>query len=163
MTREQFIIEVESTQRAFRRFLVALCCGDSALADDVAQEAYIKAYIACDSIKNADKFKAWIYRIGYTTYLNHRRADRQTCAYEEAPPLVAGNRADSAFAYEDLHQALNRLPAKERTAVLLYYMENYTIKEIAEIVDASQEAVRQQLGRGRVHLRQYLSNNKITM
>ena len=45
MTREQFISHVESTQKAFRRFLVALCCGDTALADDIAQESYIKAYL----------------------------------------------------------------------------------------------------------------------
>ena len=39
MTREQFINHVEATRGALMRFLVALCCGDSALADDIAQEA----------------------------------------------------------------------------------------------------------------------------
>ena len=52
MTREQFTAHVEATQKAFRRFLVALCCGDSALADDIAQESYIKAYLSCDSFSN---------------------------------------------------------------------------------------------------------------
>lgn len=69
MTREQFISHVKSTQNAFRRFLVALCCGDSQLADDVAQEAYIKAYISCETLKDQSRFNAWIYRIGYTTFL----------------------------------------------------------------------------------------------
>ena len=46
MTREQFISCVEATQKAFGRFLVALYCGDTALADDVAQESYIKAYLS---------------------------------------------------------------------------------------------------------------------
>lgn len=36
MTREQFVKHIEGTQEAFRRFLVALCCGDAALADDIA-------------------------------------------------------------------------------------------------------------------------------
>ena len=66
MTREQFISHVESTQKAFRRFLVALCCGDTALADDIAQESYIKAYLSCDSFSNLEKFNAWIFKSATT-------------------------------------------------------------------------------------------------
>ena len=50
MTREQYISVVESTQRELRRFLVALCCGDAQLADDIAQETLIKAFIARDTL-----------------------------------------------------------------------------------------------------------------
>lgn len=50
MTRQEFISQVESSQAAFRRFLVALCCGDSFLADDIAQDAYLKAYLSIDSL-----------------------------------------------------------------------------------------------------------------
>lgn len=153
MTREQFIVKVEATQRAFRRFLVALCCGNAALADDVAQEAYIKAYLACDSFREPDKFAAWIYRIGYTTFINHRRAERPTTDYDQVEEATAAETADSSFAYQALYAALDKLPPKERTSVLLFYMEGYSIKEIAEIESASQEAVKQHLSRGRAHLR----------
>ena len=102
MTREQFISHVEATQKAFRRFLVALCCGDSALADDVAQEAYIKAYMACDTFRDADKFNAWIYRIGYNTFLNHKRDRRLTVGYDDAKELSAPGGADAGFAYQEL-------------------------------------------------------------
>ena len=78
MNREQFISHVESTQGALRRFLVALCCGDSALADDIAQETYIKAYLSSDSIRDEARFTAWIYRIAYNTFINARRAVRPT-------------------------------------------------------------------------------------
>lgn len=47
MTREEFIAKVECCQKAFRRFLAALCCGDTSLADDIAQESFIKAYLSC--------------------------------------------------------------------------------------------------------------------
>lgn len=159
MTREQFISHVETTQKAFRRFLVALCCGDAALADDVAQESYIKAYMSCDTFTNLDKFNAWIFRIGYNTFINHKRGARLTVGYEDAPQITAQERADAAFVYQDLYDALNRLPTKERTSVLLFYMEGYSIKEIADIQDASQDAVKQHLSRGRNHLRGLLSTN----
>lgn len=125
MTREQFISNVEATQRAFRRFLVALCCGDAALADDVAQESYIKAYLSCDSCSDTAKFNAWIFKIGYNTFINHKRGERLTVGYEDAKEVTAHDSADASFAYQDLYDALNRIPAKERTSVLLFYMQGY--------------------------------------
>lgn len=156
MTREQFISHVESSQKAFRRFLVALCCGDTQLADDVAQEAYIKAYLSCDSFRDPDKFNVWLHRIGYTTFINHRRSEKIFMSYEDTRPLEAPETTDSQFRYQALYEALNRLPSKERTSVLLHYMEGYAIKEIAEIESVSADAVKQHLSRGRIHLRQFL-------
>lgn len=156
MTREQFISLVEATQKAFRRFLVALCCGDTALADDVAQESYIKAYLALDSFSNPDKFDAWIFKIGYNTFLNTRRTQRPTVVFENAKELPAQDSADSAFAYQDLFDSLNSLPVKIRTSVLLYYMQGYSIKEIAEIQSTTEVAVKQHLSRGRTQLRRLL-------
>ena len=157
MTREQFIANVESTQKAFRRFLLALCGGNGQLADDVAQESYVKAYLACDSLSQSDKFTSWLFRIGYTTFINHKRSEKIFSDYDEALHVKADDDADRNFRYQELYAALNRLSDKERMAVLLFYMENYSIKEIAEIVDASESAVRQHLSRGRQHLRSLLT------
>lgn len=157
MNREQFITRVESTQRAFRRFLVALCCGNTSLADDIAQESYMKAWLACDTVADAARFNAWLFRIGYTTFINHRRSCRAFADYDEACRAPAAETADAAFRYQELYAALNALPDRERTSVLLHYMQGYAVKEIAEIVDASPDAVRQHLSRGRAHLRGLLS------
>lgn len=159
MTREQFISHIESTQAAFRRFLVALCCGDSDLADDMAQEAYLKAFMACDTLRDMSKFKSWIFRIGYTCFINHKRSARFFSEYSEAACETAQETADQGFRYQELYAALNALPVKERMSVLLFYMEGYSIKEIAEIESVSQEAVKQHLLRGRRHLRHLLSNS----
>ncbi len=78
MTRDEFIRNTESCQKAFRRFLTALCCGDSDEADDIAQESLVKAYLSCDGLKEPAKFKAWLYRIGFNTFFSHRRA---TCSF----------------------------------------------------------------------------------
>lgn len=158
MTREQFISKVEATQKALRRFLVALCCGDGDLADDIAQESYIKAYLSCGSFGNLEKFNPWIFRIAYNTFINHRRSRRLTTNIVEAARVPANDGADSSFMYQDLYLALNRLTAKERIAVLLFYMQGYSIQEIAEIQEISQDAVKQQLSRGRTHLRNLLTD-----
>lgn len=157
MNREQFISHVESTQGGFRRFLVALCCGDTCLADDIAQESYIKAYLSSEGFRSPEKFNAWIFRIGYNTFLNHKRSEKPFAGYEEAENLVSAASTDDAFRYQPLYKALERLPGKERTSILLFYMEGYSVKEIAGIIDASQDAVRQYLSRGRNHLKGLLS------
>lgn len=157
MTRDQFIANVESTQKAFRRFLLALCGGNSQLADDVAQESYVKAYLASDSLSQSDKFSAWLFRIGYTTFINHKRSEKIFSDYDAALHVVADDVADRNFRYQELYAALNELSDKERMSVLLFYMENYSIKEIAEIVSVSESAVRQHLSRGRQHLRSLLT------
>ena len=159
MTREQFISQVESTQKAFRRFLVALCCGDIMLADDIAQESYIKAYLSCDCLNNLNKFKSWIFKIGYNTFINHKSSERLTVGLEDAKEITAHGSADSSFVYQDLYEALSRISPKERTSILLFYMQGYSIKEIAEIQETSQDAVKQHLSRGRTNLRGFLTNN----
>ncbi|MDE6453307.1 MAG: RNA polymerase sigma factor [Muribaculaceae bacterium] len=160
MTREQFIAQAEGVQKALRRFLAALCCGDVQLADDIAQEALLKAWLAIDSVRDAGSFAPWVYRIAYNAFLNHRRSVRASEGYSAAE-RVAGpeaSEADAAFRYQALYAALDRLPEKERTVVVLHYMEGYSAKEIGEITDASAVAVRQQLSRGRSHLRDFLEH-----
>ncbi len=158
MDRQQFIKYVEDNQRAVRRFLTALCCGDSALADDIAQETFIKAYLSCDGFREDSKFSTWIYRIAYNAFLSDRRSQRQSDALTEAVLMPGTDNADSAFRYQHLYLALDRLTVKERTAILLHYMQGYAINEIAEITDSSTDAVKAQLSRGRQHLKDLLKD-----
>ncbi len=160
MTREQFITHVESTQWELRRFLVALCCGDSQLADDIAQESYLKAYLGCEGFRDSARFGAWIFRIAYNTFIDSRRSRHLTAGYEEASAVPASDTADAGFGYQHLYAALNSLPAKERTSMLLHYMQGYPVKEIAAIVGVSEDAVKKHLSRGRSRLRNLLSDNE---
>lgn len=160
MDRKDFISNVESTQGALRRFLAALCCGDTTLADDLAQETYMKAFLSINTLADSDKFKAWIYRIAYNNFVNHCRTRRMTEVIGETVAMVsAAEEADSSFRYQELHSALSRLSDTERTAILLYYFEGYTVREITEVVGSSADAVRQHLSRGRNRLRSLLSKN----
>ena len=153
MKREQFIAQVEICQRELRRFLTALCCGDSQLADDIAQETFVKAYLASHDLRDVGSFSSWIFRIAYNTFVNSRRSCRVAIGFDEAPQMADSGKADDSFRYQALYQALDALPPLERSALLLFYMEGYSVKEISEIVSASEEAVKTRLSRGRSHLR----------
>lgn len=158
MTRQEFIRHVELSQKALRRFLTALCCGDSQLADDIAQESYIKAYLSLNTITSNDKFNAWIFSIAYNTFLNSRRSIRPTANLSSALDINSEARTDCSFEYQALYKALELLPSKERSAILLFYMQGYPVKEIARIIDASEDAVKQYLSRGRKHLKYILKS-----
>lgn len=159
MTKEQFIHLVKTTQGALRRFLVALCCGDTALADDIAQEAYIKAFLSIDELRDTARFGPWLNSIAYRQFLNCSRSAHPTVGLADAPEPAAGERADGSFEYQELYRALAELPPKERSSLLLFYIEGYQVKEISEITGISQDAVRQHLTRGRNHLRSILKTN----
>lgn len=153
MTGEEFIQQVERSQREFRRFLTALCCGNSVLADDIAQESYLKAYLSLGSFCDDSKFKSWLFRIGYNCFLNSRRTSRPSADFKDLENEPSDLESDNGFIYQDLYMALEKLPSKERTALLLFYMEGYSVKETAGIISAGEDAVRQYLSRGRKHMK----------
>lgn len=156
MTRETFIAHVEREQEALRGFLLALCCGNKGDADDLAQEALVKAYLSSAGYQNQERFRSWLYKIAYNTFLNHRASLRSTESIDEARTLISNATADSGFEHQDLYLALRTLPPKERSAITLFYLNGYSIKEIAAITDTSEDAVKKQLSRGRDKLKERL-------
>ena len=156
MTREVFITHVEREQEALRGFLLALCCGRKDDADDLAQDALVKAYLSCAGYQDMGRFRSWLYKIAYNTFLNHKASLRYTESIDEARTLISSTTADSEFEHQDLYLALRTLPPKERSAITLFYLSGYNIKEIAAITDTSEDAVKKQLSRGRDKLKEKL-------
>ena len=155
MTREQFIEIINIEQERLRRFLLALCCGNRDEADNIAQNALLKAYLSISKYEGT----TWLYRIAYNLFIDTNRCRRTLQSLETLEKHVdATFDADRDFRYQPLYMALEKLPPKERTAILLFYLKGYSIKEIADIVDATEDAVKKQLSRGRVKLKNLLKD-----
>ena len=69
MTREQFIEIINIEQERLRRFLLALCCGNRDEADDIAQNALLKAYLSISKYEGT----TWLYRIAYNLFIDTNR------------------------------------------------------------------------------------------
>ena len=156
MTREVFITHVEREQEALRGFLLALCCGNRDDADDLAQDTLVKAYISSTGYQDKGKFRSWLFKIAHNTFLNHKASLRMTESIDEARKLISSTSTDAAFQHQDLYLALRTLPPKDRSAITLFYLSGYSIKEIAMITETKEEAVKKQLSRGRDKLKEKL-------
>ena len=153
MTRDAFIALVEREQEALRGFLLALCCGKKSDADDLAQDSLVKAYLSSAGYQEKGRFRSWLFKIAYNTFLNHKASCRTMDTLDEARTLISSQSAESSFEHQSLYLALRTLPPKERSAITLYYLNGYEIKEIATITDTSEDAVKKQLSRGRDKLK----------
>ena len=153
MTRDQFIAQVEREQEALRGFLLALCCGNKSQADDLAQDSLVKAYLSSAGYQDKGRFRSWLFKIAYRTFLNHKASCRAMETLDDARTLISPHAADKSFEHQDLYLALRTLPAKERSAITLYYLSGYDIKDIAAITDTSEDAVKKHLSRGRDKLK----------
>ncbi len=153
MTRDVFIALVEREQEALRGFLLALCCGNKSDADDLAQDSLVKAYLSSTGYQEKGRFRSWIFKIAYNTFLNHKASCRTMDTLEEARTVISSQSAESSFEHQSLYLALRTLPPKERSAITLYYLNGYDIKEIAAITETSEDAVKKQLSRGRDKLK----------
>jgi len=156
VTREGFIELVEHEQEALRGFLLYLCCGNKEEADDIAQDALVKAYLSSAGYQEKGRFRSWLFKIAHNTFLNHKASCRTTESIDEARALVSNSATDASFEHQDLYMALRTLPPKERSAITLFYLNGYNIKEIAAITEASEDAVKKQLSRGRDQLKEKL-------
>ena len=153
MTRDQFIAQVEREQEALRGFLLALCCGNKSQADDLAQDSLVKAYLSSAGYQEKGRFRSWLFKIAYNTFLNHKASCRTMDTLDEARTVISSQSAESSFEHQSLYLALRTLPPKERSAITLYYLNGNDIKEIAAITDTSEDAVKKQLSRGRDKLK----------
>lgn len=159
MSPERFIDSVRAEQESLRRFLLALCGGDSQEADDIAQDALVRAYVASGSFLGLSKFSTWLFRIAYNCYLDRCRKVRPETVQSDSPlalNIPSADETDAAFKYQQLYQALERLPEKEKVSIILHYFEDRSIKEIAAILQIPPGTVKYHLSVGRNHLKDLL-------
>lgn len=153
---EELMNKISPKPKLLKEKLLALCCGNKSNADDLAQDAIVKAYLSSAGYQEQGKFRSWLFKIAHNTFLNHKTSCRTMETLDDARTLISSTTADNAFEHQELYLALRTLPPKERSAITLFYLNGYSIKEVAVITETSEDAVKKQLSRGRDKLRQEL-------
>jgi len=128
---------VERNQSKLRYSLRQLTGWDESLADDIAQEAFLKAYQKLDNFQGKAKFSSWLYKIAYHCFLQHCRKQHpilQELDSEEIPYATQGIAAECDI-HHHLAMALSSLGVEARSVMHLSLHRQCTHQEIAEIMN----------------------------
>ena len=164
MTKEQFIEMITLEQESLRRFLRGLCSGDGFRADDLAQEALLKAYLSFERYEGRSRFSTWLFRIAFNCWYDSQKKRGKEFEWLslEDPPSgghpdgPADSSMDVMYEHQQLYMAIGNLSLQEQTVILLFYIEEKSIKEIEIITGMPSGTIRSHLSRGRRHLKEYL-------
>ncbi|HEY8376165.1 MAG TPA: RNA polymerase sigma factor [Nannocystis sp.] len=127
--------------------------GSQSDAEDVAQDAFIRAFLAIESCADGARFRAWLRVIARRLAFNHRRDARVRAHYEEqsgASTPTAGDSMTGRLGERDLlKQVLNELAYPYREIMVLRFVEELPIKDIAEVLEIGESAAKMRLARAR--------------
>jgi RNA polymerase sigma-70 factor (ECF subfamily) len=135
---------------------------DAELAADLAQDTFVKAYRAFDSLEDRDHARAWLYQIAHRLALDEFRRRKivrflpWTGESRGAAPSAEHLALEGRFS-GDMERALRRIPERQRSALLLAELHDLTGLELAAALGVSHVAARALLTRARESLRQALA------
>jgi RNA polymerase sigma-70 factor (ECF subfamily) len=158
--RDAFGRLVEAYQSPVRRFFFNLTGGDEELSKDLAQDTFVKAWLNIASFRAAAKFSTWLYRIAYNVFYDYERANKQHAGpdVESIGEYLPAETSDNDCSM-DFVRALAVLKENERTAMLLFYMEDLSVDKIAKIMHCPKGTVKSHLFRGKEKLLIYFKDS----
>lgn len=142
-------------------------------AQDIAQEAFIRAYINLDTFDMNRKFSTWLFRIATNLAIDRIRKKKPDFHLEDQVAGTEDLTYYSQFSSDEvlpedqvvqlemqewIQDEIMMLPPKYRTAIILKYMEDLSLKEISEILNLPVATVKTRIHRGREALRKRLRN-----
>ncbi len=143
--------------RAFARNL----CGRADMADDLAQDALLKAWAARKRYKAGTNMRAWVFVILRNQFLSQMRRSRFKGEWDESVAertLSTPAHQDHQMQLTDLQRALMRLPPAQREALILVGAGGFSYEEAASICDCAVGTVKSRVARARVALDEMIDN-----
>jgi len=135
---------------------------DEALAEDVAQDAFIRAYEKLSLYNEDFSFSTWLYKIADNLAFQHMKRSKVTQNIEEIEELLPDDRpslseeTDKLFMQEAVRDAIAALPVGYRQVISLYYWDDFNYEEIAEIMERPVGTILTWLHRAKQELRKEL-------
>jgi RNA polymerase sigma-70 factor, ECF subfamily len=158
-------------QALYRRYadrvygVVRRLAADDALAEDWAQDAWVRAIRALPTFRGEAQFGTWLHRIAVNSALHGRRGRERRVAREAPLPeaLPGGEPDDRALLRLRLERAMERLPEGMRRVLVLHDVEGYTHAEIGSILGIAPGTCKSQLFKARARMRDLLAGPATTV
>lgn len=155
-------------------YLWRLLGGNADEAEDLTQETFLRAYQAFSRLRPNSNYRAWLYKIAtnsaYSAFRRWKRereagySDFADVEEYEAPDDAVERLDDLVIQQETLEaikEAINALPPKQRTAVLLRYLQGLDYSEIAQVLDCSEDSARANVYQALRRLRQAVASRHL--
>jgi RNA polymerase sigma-70 factor (ECF subfamily) len=158
--RQAFGELVRRHQSSIRTLLRRLCAGDAARADDLAQDAFLRAHRKLASWRGEARFSTWLHRVAWNTFASDARRrpapePGDPAALDPEPPSTLA-RAEARL---DLARAFVVLRDEERAALALAYGQDLSHEEAAAILGWPLGTLKTHLARGKEKLRRHLEGS----
>lgn len=135
-------------------------------AEDVAQEALAKAYKGFRTLRDRDRFRAWLVRTTWRLALDRRRNDRRRQARDESTAVPPAHSTEQAVLARERSQqlwaAIDALPEKLRVVMVLGAIEGHDVEEVARLLAVPPGTVKSRLFAGRQRLKDALQWTRST-
>ena len=154
MTKEQLGNLVLDSERQLYSTAKTILFSDQDCADAI-QETIVKAFSKIDTLKNDKYARTWLIRILINECYNLVRTSSKFISFEDLEDRLEME-SEKSKDYSELYAAVNSLKEELRLPVILYYIEDFSVREIAQILEISEGAVQKRLARARGKLRQEL-------
>jgi RNA polymerase sigma-70 factor (ECF subfamily) len=129
-------------------------------AEDVAQDAFVRAHRGFSQLRNRDRFRAWLVRTTWRLAIDHRRSEQRRMVRQFEHTTTTSIVADDGVAANEravlLWQAIDALPEKLRMALVLSSIEGHDIAEVARLLGLPQGTVKSRLFNARRQLQERL-------
>ena len=143
MTKEQFTEQVLKSEEILFKVAMSMLKNE-ADAQDAVQSAILAAYERLNTLRHEEYFRTWLVRILINICKKQFRQNKRTAAYTEIQTPSISPQEEV-----EVRAAVESLPLKIRQTVILYYSEQFTTREIAQILKIPQGTVMSRLAKGR--------------
>ena len=138
---------------------------DKMTAEDVTEEAFVKAWKAIGSCKGKEKtFSSWLYRIAHNQVIDNLRKQRKHLFTEMEDLAEVGSyepKEQERLEHQEILDAISDLPSNQKQVIILRFIEGLANQEVAQILGKRQGAVRMLQTRALASLRQILSDEEL--
>lgn len=138
--------------------IVKRLAGDEGLAEDWAQEAWVRIFRALGSFRGDSRFTTWLHRIAVNSALHGRRWRERRVKHEtpmlDTMPMHA--KPEDTMLRMRLEKAMEQLPERMRQVLVLHDIEGYTHEDIAEFLGVTAGTSKSQLFKARARMREFL-------
>ena len=155
MDKDAFAARVTAMQQSLYRVATSYLRGEADRLDAVC-EAVARAWEKRGTLRDERLFATWLTRILIRECVNIQRRQRRTVPVETLPEQAQEDESDTV---RSLREALETLPQRQRTMVVLHYMEDYDVREVARIMGTTRGAVCAGLSRARDALRRRIGED----